>query len=62
MPRWVRRTAVRARAKLQAQADYLRKLRRRHGRSVEAQLIRGVAFGVGSGAVSLLVIWYETRR
>lgn len=41
---------------------YLREWPRRHGRTVHDQVLRGVSYGVGSGAVSLLVIWYETRR
>jgi hypothetical protein len=41
---------------------YLRQWSARHGRTVRDQMVRGVSYGVGSGAVSLLVIWYETRR
>lgn len=33
-----------------------------HGRDVKGQMIRGVSYGVGSGAVSLLVLWYEHRN
>lgn len=51
MDRWMAR-AVR----------YLREWPRAHGRTVHNQILNGVAYGVGSGAVSLLVIWYETRR
>ncbi|GGS96988.1 hypothetical protein GCM10010270_81260 [Streptomyces violaceus] len=40
---------------------HLRKWRNRHGRTVQDQMIRGVASGVGSGAVSLLIIWVQTR-
>jgi hypothetical protein len=39
-------------------AAYLRGYRR----TVHDHILRGVSYGVGSGAVSLLVIWYETRR
>ncbi|GAA3591337.1 hypothetical protein [Streptomyces osmaniensis] len=41
---------------------HLREWRARHARIVYGQVLRGVSYGVGSGAVSLLVIWYETRR
>ncbi|WP_406263546.1 hypothetical protein OIA45_49040 (plasmid) [Streptomyces chartreusis] len=41
---------------------YLRDWSGRHGRTVHDQVLRGVSYGVGSGAVSLLVLWYETRR
>jgi hypothetical protein len=34
----------------------------RHGRDVKSQIIRGVSYGVGSGAVSLLVVWWERRH
>lgn len=42
-------------------ARYLREWPRRHARTVHDQILNGVAYGVGSGAVSLLVLWYETR-
>lgn len=41
---------------------YLREWPGRHGRTVHDQILHGVSYGVGSGAVSLLVLWYETRR
>lgn len=41
---------------------YLMEWPHRRGRMVRHQIIRGASYGVGSGAVSLLVIWYETRR
>ncbi|MGW1801558.1 hypothetical protein ACWCQN_37985 [Streptomyces sp. NPDC001984] len=41
---------------------YLRQWAARHGRTVQDQLIRGAAYGVGSGAVSLLVLWVQTRH
>ena len=34
----------------------------RYGRDVKSQIIRGVSYGVGSGAVSFLVLWFEARR
>lgn len=39
----------------------LRKWAARHGRIVQDQMIRGASYGVGSGAVSLLVLWIQTR-
>jgi hypothetical protein len=42
-------------------ALYLRKWARRHGRGVHAHLVRGLSYGVGSGAVSILIIWAERR-
>lgn len=41
---------------------YLREWPARHGRTVHNQMIRGVSYGVGSGAVSLLVIWFQSRQ
>lgn len=41
---------------------HLREWRARHGRTVRDQMIRGAAYGVGSGAVSLLVLWVQTRH
>ncbi|MEU5742090.1 hypothetical protein ABZ784_29365 [Streptomyces tendae] len=38
-------------------ALYLREWPRRHGRTVHDQVIRGASYGVGSGAVSLLIVW-----
>ncbi|MFB9391855.1 hypothetical protein ACFPM3_04135 [Streptomyces coeruleoprunus] len=40
---------------------YLRKWARRHGRSVHAQVIRGAAYSLGSGAVSVIILWIQTR-
>jgi hypothetical protein len=34
----------------------------RYGRDVKSQMIKGVSYGVGSGAVSLLVVWWESRH
>ena len=34
----------------------------RNGRTVHDQMIRGASYGIGSGAVSLLVVWVQTRR
>lgn len=41
---------------------YLREWRARHGRTVHNQMIRGVSYGVGSGAVSLIVVWFQSRQ
>jgi hypothetical protein len=40
---------------------YLREWPARHGRSVQDQVWRGAAYGVGSGAVSVIVVWFESR-
>jgi hypothetical protein len=34
----------------------------RHGRTVKHQMIRGASYGVGSGAVSLLIFWWENHH
>jgi hypothetical protein len=41
---------------------YLREWPRRHGRTVHDQMVRGVSYGVGSGAVSVLVVWWQSRH
>ncbi|MGW6926272.1 hypothetical protein ACWGA9_34210 [Streptomyces sp. NPDC054950] len=41
---------------------YLRKWCRRHGRIVHDQVVSGVAYGLGSGAVSVVVIWFQARQ
>jgi hypothetical protein len=33
-----------------------------HRRTVPDQMIRGASYGLGSGAVSLLVVWFEARH
>ncbi|MFF4054132.1 hypothetical protein ACFYZ5_47130 [Streptomyces chartreusis] len=40
---------------------YLRQWLRRPARMVREQMLRGAAFGVGSGAVSLLFLWFRAR-
>ncbi|MFE6808630.1 hypothetical protein ACFVEN_44305 [Streptomyces sp. NPDC057681] len=40
---------------------YLREWPERHGQSLQDQVWRGVGYGVGSGAVSLLIVWFEGR-
>lgn len=41
---------------------YLREWRRRHGRTVHNQMIRGASYTVGSGAVSLIIVWWQNRH
>ena len=41
---------------------YLREWLRRHGRTVHNQVLRGASYSVGSGAVSLIILWFETRH
>lgn len=41
---------------------YLREWLRRHGRTVHNQMIRGASYSLGSGAVSLIILWFETRH
>jgi hypothetical protein len=41
---------------------YLREWLRKHGRTVHDQILRGAAYGVGSGAVSLLALWVQARH
>lgn len=43
-------------------ARYLREWPVRHGRTVHKQMIRGASYSLGSGAVSLIIIWFEARR
>jgi hypothetical protein len=42
--------------------SYLRTLLKRHGNGVQNQLLQGAAYKVGSGAVTLLILWWETRH
>ncbi|MEU6611567.1 hypothetical protein ABZ922_42275 [Streptomyces shenzhenensis] len=41
---------------------YLRKWIGQHGQSVQAQFLQGAAHRLGSGAVTLLILWWEARR
>lgn len=43
-------------------ARYLREWPGHSGRIVHDELLRGMSYKVGSGAVSLIVIWMQTRR
>lgn len=40
----------------------LRKYVRNHGHSVHAGFLHGVGTKLGSGAVSLIILWSQTRR
>ncbi|MFE8965067.1 hypothetical protein [Streptomyces iakyrus] len=40
---------------------YLRQWPAQHGRTIHDQMLRGVSYGVGSGAVSLLMLWFQSR-
>ncbi|MET9078618.1 hypothetical protein ABZX95_42330 [Streptomyces sp. NPDC004232] len=52
--RWVRRRAETIR--------HLRKWIRQQGRNVPGEFMQGAAYKLGSGAVTLLILWWETRR
>ncbi|MEU5256282.1 hypothetical protein [Streptomyces longwoodensis] len=41
---------------------YLREWPARHGRTVHNQVIRGASYKLGSGAVTLIILWIEARR
>ncbi|MEU5256299.1 hypothetical protein [Streptomyces longwoodensis] len=41
---------------------YLREWPARHGRTVHNQVIRGASYKLGSGAVTLIILWLEARR
>jgi hypothetical protein len=41
---------------------YLRKWISRHGHGVQNQFLQGAAYKLGSGAVTLLILWWETRH
>ncbi|MEU8718219.1 hypothetical protein [Streptomyces sp. NPDC048663] len=43
----------------------IRRLRKgisRQGRNVSGEFLKGAAYKVGSGAVTLIIIWWETRH
>lgn len=52
--RWVRRRAGTIR--------HLRNWIGQHGRNVPSEFLQGAAYKLGSGAVTLLILWWETRR
>lgn len=41
---------------------HLRKWIGREGRNVPAEFLQGAAYKLGSGAVTLLILWWETRH
>ncbi|MDQ1015137.1 hypothetical protein QFZ43_001686 [Streptomyces afghaniensis] len=41
---------------------HLRKWIRRQGRDVPAEFLQGAACKLGSGAVTLLILWWQTRH
>ncbi|MFI8301283.1 hypothetical protein ACIGCZ_35815 [Streptomyces nigra] len=41
---------------------HLRKWGGSGGHSVHHQFLQGMAYKLGSGAVTLLILWWETRR
>jgi len=41
---------------------HLREWRQRQGRIVSDQVLRGASYSLGSGAVSLIILWFETRH
>ena len=41
---------------------YLRERLARQGRIVYRQVLRGAAYSLGSGAVSVLILWFEARH
>lgn len=41
---------------------YLREWSARQGRIVSGQILRGASYSLGSGAVSILILWMEARR
>jgi hypothetical protein len=43
-------------------ARYLRRWRERHGRIISDQMLRGASYSLGSGAVSLIILWFETHH
>ncbi|WP_405842575.1 hypothetical protein [Streptomyces sp. NBC_01518] len=54
LSRWVRRSTETAR--------HLQKWIRRQGRNVPSEFLQGAASKLGSGTVTLLILWWETRR
>jgi hypothetical protein len=48
--------------RLAATATHLRNWARRQGQNLPGEFLQGVAYKLGSGAVTLLILWWETRR
>lgn len=43
-------------------SSYLRKWPTRHARTVHDQMVSGASYALGSGAVSLIILWFQTRH
>jgi hypothetical protein len=43
-------------------SHHLRKWIRQQGRNVPGEFLQGAAYKLGSGAVTLLILWWETRH
>lgn len=41
---------------------HLRKWMSRQGRSLPGQFLQGAAYRLGSGTVTLIILWWQTRR
>lgn len=41
---------------------YLREWPARHGRTVHQQMLRGASYSLGSGAVSVLIVWWQNHH
>ncbi|MET9759976.1 hypothetical protein ABZ016_13095 [Streptomyces sp. NPDC006372] len=54
LSRWARRRTEMAR--------HLRKWIGQQGRSIPTEFLQGAAYKLGSGAVTLLILWWEARR
>jgi hypothetical protein len=54
LSRWVRKDIETIR--------YLRKWFGQQGRNVPAEFLQGAAYKLGSGAVTLLILWWEARH
>ncbi|WP_290014442.1 hypothetical protein [Streptomyces sp. ZSW22] len=45
-----------------ATATHLRKWARQQGRNLTGEFLQGVAYKLGSGAVTLLFLWWQARH
>ncbi|MBQ0867348.1 hypothetical protein [Streptomyces sp. RK75] len=48
--------------RLRSTISHLRGWSQRHGRELHAQFVYGAAHKLGSGAVTLLILWWQTRH
>lgn len=53
--RWMPQAIARMRS-------YLREWPNRHARRVHDQMISGASYAVGSGAVSVIILWIQSRH